>query len=326
MKEIFIKNLRKDMEITDFFMVKSCAIKTGANGKQYFDITLGDKTGEVSAKKWDVSEAEQGSLVQIKEKEIVKVKGLVTEWAGQLQLRIQKIRKATAEDGQVMADFVKAAPEDPGQMYEYIYNVAEGLEDEDLKRICVKVLTDNREKLMYYPAASKNHHAQLGGLLYHTKRMLMTGERVCQVYTNLNRDLVLCGVIMHDMEKLNEIEAAEDGIASGYSFEGQMLGHIIQGVKTVDRLTLELGFPREKAIMLEHMILSHHYEPEFGSPKKPLFPEAEVLHYLDILDARMFDMQAALDATEPGGFSDKIWTLDNRRLYKPMDTKEEADD
>ena len=326
MKEIFLKNLRKDMEITDFFMVKSCAIKTGANGKQYFDITLGDKTGEVSAKKWDVSEAEQGSLVQIKEKEIVKVKGLVTEWAGQLQLRIQKIRKATAEDGQVMADFVKAAPEDPGRMYEYIYNVAEGLEDEDLKRLCVKVLTDNREKLMYYPAASKNHHAQLGGLLYHTKRMLMTGERVCQVYTNLNRDLVLCGVIMHDMEKLNEIEAAEDGIASGYSFEGQMLGHIIQGVKTVDRLTLELGFPREKAIMLEHMILSHHYEPEFGSPKKPLFPEAEVLHYLDILDARMFDMQAALEATEPGEFSDKIWTLDNRRLYRPMDAKEEADD
>ena len=88
--------------------------------------------------------------------------------------------------------------------------------------------------------------------------------------------------------------------------------------KTIDRLTAELGFPREKAIMLEHMILAHHYEPEFGSPKKPLFPEAEVLHYLDILDARMFDLQAALDATEPGEFSDRVWTLDNRRLYKPQ--------
>ena len=324
MKEIFIKNLRKDMEITDFFMVKSSAIKTGANGKQYLDITLGDKTGEVSAKKWDVSEAEQESLVQIKEKEIVKVKGLVTEWAGQLQLRIQKIRKAVPEDGQAMADFVKAAPEDPQDMYEYILKTAEGIEDDDLRRLCVKVLTENREKLLYYPAASKNHHAQLGGLLYHTKRMLMTGERVCQVYTNLNRDLVLCGVIMHDMEKLNEIEAAEDGI--GYSFEGQMLGHIIQGVKAVDRMTLELDFPREKAIMVEHMILAHHYEPEFGSPKKPLFPEAEVLHYLDILDARMFDMQSALEATEPGGFSDKIWTLDNRKIYKPTYAKEEGND
>ena len=146
----------------------------------------------------------------------------------------------------------------------------------------------------------------------------MTGERVCEVYTNLDRDLVAAGVILHDIEKLNEIESESDGIATGYSFEGQMLGHIIQGVKTIDRLTAELGFPREKAIMLEHMILAHHYEPEFGSPKKPLFPEAEVLHYLDILDARMFDMQAALDATEPGEFSDRVWTLDNRRLYKPQ--------
>ena len=151
------------------------------------------------------------------------------------------------------------------------------------------------------------------------KRMLMTGERVCEVYTNLNRDLVLAGVILHDMEKLTEIEAGEDGIATGYSFEGQMLGHIVQGVKVIDRMTMELGFPREKAIMLEHMILAHHYEPEFGSPKKPLFPEAEVLHYLDILDARMFDMQVAQESAEPGGFSEKIWTLDNRKIYRPKE-------
>ena len=95
-----------------------------------------------------------------------------------------------------------------------------------------------------------------------------------------------------------------------------MLGHLIQGVRTLDRLTEELGFPREKAVMLEHMILSHHYEPEFGSPKRPLFPEAEMLHYLDIIDARMFDMQDVLEKTEPGEFSDRVWTLDNRKLYK----------
>ena len=169
---------------------------------------------------------------------------------------------------------------------------------------------------MYYPAAQKNHHAELGGLLYHMKRMLMTGERVCEVYTNLNRDLVLAGVILHDMEKLNEIVAESDGIATGYSFEGQLLGHIIQGVKSIDKLTLELDFPREKAIMLEHMILAHHYEPEFGSPKRPLFPEAEVLHYLDILDARMFDMEEGLKGVSDGEFGDRVWPLDNRRLYK----------
>ncbi|MGN0713604.1 MAG: 3'-5' exoribonuclease YhaM family protein [Anaerovoracaceae bacterium] len=318
MKEIYIKDLRKDQEVTEFFMVKSAAVKTGSNGKQYLDITLGDKTGELTGKKWDVSDGEYPALVEIKEKDIVKIKGVITEWAGQLQFRVQRIRKANENDGQKIGDFVKAAPEDPQEMYDFIFDTAQNLTDKDLRELCVRLLTENKDRLLYYPAASKNHHAQLGGLLYHTKRMLMTGMRVCEVYTNLNRNLVLTGVILHDMEKLNEIDADTDGIASGYSFEGQMLGHLIQGVKLVDRMALEMGMDREKAIMLEHMILSHHYEPEFGSPKKPLFPEAEVLHYLDILDARMFDMQAALEATEPGEFSDRVWTLDNRRLYKSV--------
>ena len=317
MKELFVKDLRKDMEITEFFMAKTTVIKVGSNGKQYLDITLGDKTGEISGKKWDVSDAEYPMLKAIPEKSIVKVKGVVTEWQGQLQMRVQRIREVKPEDDQNICDFVKAAPEEPQEMYDYIYATAESMQDSDLKRLCVKVLTDNKEKIMYYPAAQKNHHAQLAGLLYHMKRMLMTGEGVCSVYKNLNRDLVCAGVILHDMEKLNERESGTDGIATGYSFEGQMLGHIIQGVKKLDSLAIELDIPREKAIMLEHMILSHHYEPEFGSPKKPLFPEAEVLHYLDILDARMFDMEAALEATEPGSFSDRVWTLDNRKLYKP---------
>ena len=319
MKDIYIKDLVKDQEITEFFMAKTIAVKVGANGKQYLDLVLCDKTGDITAKKWDVSDSEYPILKAIEDKSIVKIKCLVTEWAGQLQLRVQRIRVANEEDNQQMIDFVKAAPEEPQEMYDYILNVAQSMEDEDLKKLTTKLLTDNKEKLLYYPAAQKNHHAQLGGLLYHMKRMLMTGERICQVYTNLNKDLVCTGVIIHDMEKLNEIESGTDGIATGYSFEGQMLGHIIQGIKSIDKITLELGIPREKAIMLEHMILSHHYEPEFGSPKKPLFPEAELLHYLDILDARMFDMKAALDATQPGEFSDRVWTLDNRKLYKPVE-------
>ena len=323
MKSIYIKDLKKDQELTEFFMAKTLMIKVGSNGKQYLDITLVDKTGEISAKKWDVSDSEYPTLKAIPDKSIVKIKGLVTEWAGQLQLRIQRIRQADEADGQQMKDFVKAAPEEPQAMYDYIYQIAQSMKDRDLRELCLKLLTVNKDRLMYYPAAQKNHHAELGGLLYHMKRMLMTGECVCRIYTNLNRDLVCAGVIVHDIEKLNEIMAGPDGIATGYSFEGQMLGHIIQGVKTIDRLTLELGFPREKAIMLEHMILAHHYEPEFGSPKKPLFPEAEVLHYLDILDARMFDMEDALVSTEPGTFSERIWALDNRRIYKTADAEDE---
>lgn len=321
MKEIFIENLVKDNEITDFFMVKSIGIKLGSNKKQYLDVTLGDGTGEVSCKKWDVDDNEAESLCKIKEGDIVKVRAQVTEWQGMTQMRILRIRLANEGDGLEISDFIKAAPEKSEDMFNYIHNVAENMKDQDLRSLCLKELDDNKERLMYYPAASKNHHAEYGGLLYHMKRMLMMGIAICGVYTDLNQDMVATGVIVHDMEKLNEIESNEYGISPGYSMEGQLLGHIVMGVKSIDKITEELNFPREKALMVEHMVLSHHYEPEFGSPKRPLFPEAEVLHYLDILDARMYDMFDALASTEPGGFSDRVWTLDNRRLYKPEEEK-----
>ncbi len=316
MKQYYAADLKPQTEVTDFFMIKSAGIKVGSNKKQYFDVLLGDKTGEVNSKKWDIAEPEIPMLQNMKEGDIIKVRALVTDWNGQTQLRIGRIRPANAEDQLDIADFIKAAPEQSQDMFDFIYQTADNMKDQDLRRLCTKLLNDNHDKLMYYPAASKNHHAEYGGLLYHVKRMLMTGLAVCDIYPILNRDLVAAGVILHDIEKLNEIESNEYGVSPGYSFEGQMLGHIIQGIKMLDQLTAELGFPREKALMLEHMILSHHYEPEFGSPKKPLFPEAEVLHYLDILDARMFDMEDALNGVEPGSFSDRIWTLDNRRIYK----------
>jgi 3'-5' exoribonuclease len=316
MKEHYIAQLAPDQEITDFFAVKSIAVKIGSNKKQYLDLLLSDKSGEITGKKWDVADTELPSLNEIHAGDILKIKANVTEWNGMRQLRIAKLRKAAPQDEPDRADFIRAAPEKPESMYLYIFEKAENIGDADLKKIALRLLEDNREKLMYYPAAAKNHHAEMGGLLYHIKRMLMMGERYCQVYANLNADLVVTGVIVHDMEKLTEMIANEDGVVSEYSFEGQLLGHLIQGVKTIDRLAVELGTPLEKKILLEHMILSHHYEPEFGSPKRPLFPEAELLHYLDIVDARMYDMEAALYGVEPGRFSEKVWTLDNRKLYK----------
>lgn len=320
MKQYYAAELKSQTEITDFFMVKSAGIKVGANKKQYFDVLLGDKTGEVNSKKWDIAEAEIPMLTAMKEGDIIKVRAQVTDWQGQTQLRIGRIRPSNAEDNLDISDYIKAAPEPSEEMFDYIYSVADGMEDQDLRRLCTRLLNENRERLLYYPAASKNHHAEYGGLLYHVKRMLMTGLRICEVYTNLNRDLLAAGVILHDIEKLNEILSNEYGVSPGYSFEGQMLGHIVQGIKLLDRVCGELGIPQEKTLMLEHMILSHHYEPEFGSPKKPLFPEAEALHYLDILDARMFDMEDALNGVKAGEFSDRIWTLDNRRIYKPTET------
>ena len=321
MKEFYINQLETGMEFQDFFMVKAIAVKMGANKKQYLDLMLGDCTGEITAKKWDVMDAELPALNEIKDGDIIKIKANVTEWNGMRQIRVLRIRKAVDTDGQELWNFIKAAPEKTQDMYDYIGRAIDGMADKDLQAISRRMMEENKEKLLYYPAATKNHHSQYGGLLYHMKRMIDMGERACLVYQNLKRDWVVTGVIIHDMEKIREIESNELGIASGYSFEGQMLGHLVQGVKYVDRLAEELGIDKENAIMLEHMILTHHYEPEFGSPKKPLFPEAELLHYLDMMDAKMFDMEAALAATKPGEFSDRVWTLDNRKLYKPTTDK-----
>ena len=283
MKEFYINELKSNMEIIDFFMVKSIGIKVGSNNKQYLDLHLADNTGEVSAKKWDVSEGEQPALSAIKEGNIVKVKAQVTEWNGMKQLRVLRIRKSTEADVLELSDFIKAAPEQPEDMYRFITDCANEIKDDDLRRLTTKLLVDNKDRLWYYPAASRNHHAEYAGLLWHMKRMIMSGKALCKIYDFLNEDLVVTGVIIHDMEKLNEIDASENGIASGYSMKGQLLGHIVQGVTMIDELCKELGIDEEKAIVLEHMILTHHYEPEFGSPKKPMFPEAEILHYLNYI-------------------------------------------
>lgn len=317
MKEYYINNLNIDEEITDFFLVKTIAIRVGSNKKQYLDMTLGDATGEINAKKWDIADEETYGLSNIKEGDCVKVKASVSEWNGVRQLRVSRVRKAQKEDKLDMTDFIKAAPEDPEEMYQYIFKAAESINDADLKKIALRFLTDSKEKLLYYPGAMRNHHAELAGLLYHMKRMLMMGELACSVYTNLDLDWVRCGVILHDMEKLTEIESNELGISSGYSIEGKLLGHLVLGVRKVSELAKEEGIDSEKALMLEHMVISHHYEPEFGSPIRPMFPEAELLHYLDMLDAKMFDFEDNLQSAAPGTFTERVRTLDGRMLYKP---------
>lgn len=316
MKNIFLKDIKTNDEFADFFVIKQIAIKTGSNRKCYLDLTLGDNSGEISAKKWDISDEEISSLDKYNAGDIIKIKAKVNEWNQMKQLIISRIRRPSPEDEIKIEDYIKAAPFPPEQMYDFIIRCANEIKDEGLKQLCLMNLTENQEKLMYYPAASKNHHAEKSGLLWHITRMLQSGIRLCQVYTFLDRDLVSAGVILHDIEKLTEIESDKMGVSEGYSFEGQMLGHIVQGVKLLDSQMIELGFSDEKRIMVDHMILSHHYEPEFGSPKRPLFPEAEILHYLDVMDARMYDMEEALSKTSPGEFSDRVWTLNNRKLYK----------
>lgn len=151
--------------------------------------------------------------------------------------------------------------------------------------------------------------------MHHTSTMLRTAQALCEIYPQLDGDLLAAGVILHDLCKLEELSADEMGVVSEYTVEGQLLGHLVQGVSALGRAAEKLGTRKELVLMLQHMILSHHDLPEYGSPRRPMFPEAEVLHIIDLLDARMFEMDYALKNTAPGGFTERIWSLE-RKLYK----------
>jgi len=321
-KEHYINTLQVNEEFMDFFMNRGSAIKQGSNGKNYLDITLADCTGDINSKKWDVTDDECQSLCTLHEGDVVKVKAIVTEWNGIKQLKIQKIRLVSESDPIDMTDFIKAAPEKPEDMFSYLMAASNKIKDSGLQTLVQNTLSENKERLMFYPGASKNHHAEFAGLMYHMKRMLDMGMKAVTVYQNLDPDWVITGVIMHDMEKLNEIEAEKTGMATGYSVKGKLLGHLVMGAIEMKERGEKAGLSEEKITMLQHMMISHHYEPDFGSPIKPLFPEAELLHYLDMIDAKMYDFEDALSGVDPGQFSEHVRTLDGRMLYKPSFAEE----
>ena len=231
------------------------------------------------------------------------------------------IRLAEERDEVNICDYVAVAPYSPEKMYDDILNYLSKIKNTDIQNIVTNILSDNEEKLMHYPAAKSNHHAIRSGLLYHTTTMLKAGEKLSEIYTFLNTDLLYAGIILHDIGKIYEMNASELGIVCEYTVEGQLIGHIVQGIKMIETASIEVKADKEVTMLLQHMVLSHHYEAEYGSPKKPMIPEAEMLHHLDIMDARMYDMNKALRDTEEGKFSERIWSLDNISIYKSFINK-----
>lgn len=308
-----IRQLQAGDIVQSFFLVKAADCKTGSNNKNYLDLILVDQTGEINAKIWDYNAEEGPHYIP---NNLVKIRGIVTEWQNRLQLKVDKIRVAIEADGINIGDFVPAAPYSPEFMYAEIESYIDRIHNQDMHKIVQSIVVAHKEKLLLYPAAKQNHHAIRSGLMYHIMTMLKMGEKVSEVYSGLNRDLLFAGIILHDIAKTTEMNASELGIVSEYTIEGELLGHIIQGIKMIDQTATMLGADPEVSLLLQHMILSHHYEPDFGSPKRPMIPEAEILHYLDLMDARMYDMQKVLGNVEEGKLSEKVWLLNNRKLYK----------
>lgn len=307
-----IKEFNLDERIDGFFMIKDIEVRVATNGNKFIDITLTDDSGDINAKVWDY----KGEDDYYTQSSIIKIRGDISEWQGKKQLKIIKIRKTNEDDDVKIEDFVQSAPLDSEYMYETIIEYIEKMKDEDIKKLTLYMFSEHKEKLLYYPAAKKNHHSIRGGLLYHVFRMLKTGESLATIYEFVNRDLLYAGIILHDMAKLEEMDSNELGIVSEYTREGQLLGHLIQGIKNISRTSEKLDIDPEKSLLIEHMILSHHYYPDYGSPKKPMIPEGELLHHIDTIDARLYDMEKALKEVDESEFTERIWSLDRRMIYK----------
>jgi 3'-5' exoribonuclease len=295
-----------------FAILKRCDRKTTTKGSVYLDMKLADRDGEIIAKLWDYQPLLHG---EFETETLVKVRGEISKFAGADQLKINKIRPVDASDNVDISDFVPVADYSGEFMYNQIQDKVNAFEDEDLKRLVLHMYAQRKEQLLTWPAAYRLHHAVRGGLLMHTLSIVRLCEGVCKVYPFVNKDLLITGAILHDIAKTDEYEVSETGIASGYTVEGNLIGHLVKGAMLVDEAAKELDIPREKAMLVEHMLISHHGEPEFGAAVRPMFLEAELLSELDLMDARVYQIAHAIENLEKGEFSSRLWALDDRKVY-----------
>lgn len=284
---------------------------------------LGDSDGEINAKLWRYTPELHG---EYSANELVKIRGTIAPYNGADQLKIERIRHTAPEDNVDISDYVKTATYSGEEMYNELLSIAENFKDSELKTIVTAILKDNKMCLVYWPAAFKLHHAMRGGLLLHTLSIVRLCEKVCEIYPFVDKELLISGAILHDIAKLTEFDVAESGIATGYSVEGNLLGHLAMGSMVIERYAEKLGISQNTAMLLEHMVLSHHGEPEFGAAVRPMFIEAELLSELDLMDSRVFEMREALESTNPNDFSGRLWAMDNRKLFNHnrKDLKEET--
>jgi len=319
MKEIYITDLatfEEGRNFDGFFLVLAKQQRTTKTNKPYLNLILGDKTGQLEARIWDP--ADPRIAKDFEKGAIVKVRGCCSKFEDRLQVKIDHLR--LAQDCEVeKSDLLPATGYDVNDLWRQLANFVEDMSNPDLKALLRAILADPSIAAAYReaPAARQLHHAWLGGLLEHVVSLLRLGERVAAHYPLLDRDLLLTGVILHDIGKIHELSW---DIGFDYTTEGILLGHIQMGVDMVEKAMASLPqFPARLRTLVLHLILSHHGKLEFGSPKLPMIPEALVLNFIDDLDAKMqaviseFD-KCAREGKGPDEMTGRVWSLDNRQL------------
>ena len=295
MKTSFVSDLGTEQTITSFFLVNEKEIRNSRAGKSYLRLDLGDRSGTIEAVMWDQFET---AAKDISRGDVVKVNARVESYRNKFQLTLQQLRLAKPEEVD-LADFLPHTKEDVGKLWAQLLEYANSIENPWLKKLVNGIITDPATAARYKraPAAKVMHHAYLGGLLEHVIGLCGLAKQVAAHYPELNADLLLTVAILHDVGKLDELCYDR---AIGYTTEGQLLGHIVMELETVSKAMDAIeGFPPNLKAVVQHLLISHHGQYEFGSPKLPMIREAMVFHYLDDMDSKMAAVRAAL-ATESG--------------------------
>jgi len=324
MKDIYIADLAafEETRIFDaFFLVLHKQQRMTKSNKPYLNLILGDKTGQVEGRIWDPADSRIAK--EFERGDVVKVRGSVSRFDDRLQMKVDHLRKAAPGEVE-KGDLLPCTSCDVDELWQRLLGFVESFTDPDLKLLLNTLLADSGLAQAYReaPAARQLHHAWLGGLLEHVVSLLGLADRVAQHYNSmkpdtLHRDLLLTGVMLHDIGKVHEL-TWDTGFE--YSVEGVLLGHIQMGLDLVQRVVDKLpDFPPRLKTLVLHLILSHHGKLEFGSPKLPMIPEALVLNFVDDLDAKMQAVASEFEKSAREGkgadeLTGRIWALDQRQM------------
>lgn len=322
MKSPNIADLEPRQQITGLFLVQSKEVRQKKTGEPYLSLQLIDRTGDIDAKMWDgVAEI----MDTFGRDDFVRVKGETQLYQNRLQLTVHRIQKV--DDREVdLADFLPASKQDPEQMMAELDGYVAGMKDPHIRALMESILGDAEVRARYKkaPAAKTIHHAWLGGLLEHVISLARLARVTASHYENIDADLLMAGVILHDIGKIDELNYER---SFGYSTDGQLLGHIQIALRMIgDKAAALPGFPVKLRNLIEHMVISHHGQLEYGSPKLPSFPEALLLHHLDNMDSKMEAMRSAIEKERsmPGEWTGFIYALDRQVLDKDKYLRPEA--
>ena len=315
MKTGFVRDLADGQSVISLFLVREKEVRTSPRtGKSWLQLSLGDRTGTISAKMWDNYD---GLVATFERDDVIHIRGRVKTYNGEKELTIEQIVPAAAHQYE-MADFLPHTKYDVEKLYADLHAAVASVKNPWLQRLLASVVDDPEigPRLKRAPAAMSMHHAFLGGLLEHVVSLLGLADALCLHYSELDRDLIVTGVILHDIGKTEELRY-ERGI--DYTTEGRLLGHITIGTMLVrKKIEAIADFPKPLAVLVEHLILSHHGSLEFASPVVPQTREALALHFLDDLDSKMASARATIESAEvaPGVWTDRNPAL-RRALARP---------